>query len=421
MMAYIVMTVLLILVLLVSGAFFSMTETAFTSLSKITIRQMVKDHEKNSVLISKIKSQLDTLIATVLIGTNFVNTLNSAVVTAFAIKVFGPEYVTAATSVILILVIIFVEIIPKTYAAICSKQACQITAVPIFVIEKVLFIVVKIFCLFTKLIDFLEKIVFKKTRPLITEEELRTLIEVGETEGTIEANEKLMLDRLFEFSDLTVHSIMRHRSLVKYVSIQATLENVIAIFQESGYSRILVYENDVENIVGVLHFKSVLFADSMISHSPDFVKICMSPVLYVPETFTAIDLLKKFKSEKMNFAVAVNEYGGMSGIVTLNDILHGVFGRITDEHGSVDVAPEKRVVPVGVNEFLVPGDMKLEDLPSVLDLHLESENFDTLGGWLLERFDELPVIGSVYMYEGRLFIVEDQSARRIQTVRIKLP
>ena len=168
--------------------------------------------------ISKIKSQLDTLIATVLIGTNFVNTLNSAVVTAFAIKVFGPEYVTAATSVILILVIVFVEIIPKTYAAICSKRACQITAVPIFVIEKVLFIVVEIFCLFTKFIDFLEKIVFKKTRPLITEEELRTLIEVGETEGTIEANEKLMLDRLFEFSDLTVHSIMRHRSLVKYVS-----------------------------------------------------------------------------------------------------------------------------------------------------------------------------------------------------------
>ena len=123
----------------------------------------------------------------------------------------------------------------------------------------------------------------------------------------------------------------------------------------------------------------------------------------------------------MNFAVAVNEYGGMSGIVTMNDILHGVFGRITDEHGSVDVAPEKRVVLVGVNEFLVPGDMKLEDLPSVLNLHLESENFDTLGGWLLERFDELPAIGSVYTHEGRLFIVEDQSARRIQTVRIKLP
>lgn len=421
MMFYIVSIVLLITILLVLGAFFSMTETAFTSLSKITIRQMVKDHEKNSALISKIKSQLDTLIATVLIGTNFVNTLNSAVVTAFAIKVFGPEYVSAATSVILILVIIFVEIIPKTYAAICSKQACQISAVPIYVIEKVLFVVVKIFCLFTKFIDFLEKIVFKKTRPLITEEELRTLIEVGETEGTIEANEKLMLDRLFEFSDLTVHSIMRHRSLVKYVSIQATLEDVVGIFQESGYSRILVYENDVENIVGVLHFKSVLFADSLISHSSDFVKICMSPVLFVPETFTAIDLLKKFKSKKMNFAVAVNEYGGMSGIVTLNDILHGVFGRITDEHGSVDVAPEKRVVPVGVNEFLVPGDMKLEDLPSVLDLHLESENFDTLGGWLLERFDELPVIGSVYMHEGRLFIVEDQSARRIQTVRIRLP
>ena len=229
-----------------------------------------------------------------------------------------------------------------------------------------------------------------------------------------------MLERLFECSDLNVHSIMRHRSLVKYVSTESTLDEVIALFQTSGYSRLPVYEKNVENIVGVLHFKSVLFAAGIITQSRDFVKICMREAAFVPETMSAIDLLKKFKKEKINFAVAVNEYGSMAGIVTLDDILREVFGRITDEHGSVEENPESRIEVVNTNEFIVPGDMKLDDLRDVLNISLASENFDTLGGWLLEQFDELPPVGKTYKKSGVLYIVEDQSQRRIQTVRIRL-
>lgn len=420
MTAYIVSISMLILFLLAVGAFFSMTETAFTSLSRIKVRQLQKEKARHADLIAKLRSNLDELIATVLIGTNFVNTLNSAVATAFAVKVFGEEYVSAATAVILFLVIIFVEIVPKTFAAINTETAVKNTAIPVYLIKAVLYPVVKTFCLFTRFIDFAEKKIFKSKRVLVTEDELKTLIEVGEKEGTLEQSERKMLERLFEFSDLSVHSIMRHRSLVKYISTESSLDEVIAVFQTTGYSRIPVYENDVENIVGVLHFKSVLFASPLITASKDFIKICMAEPAFVPETMSAIDLLKKFKKEKINFAVAVNEYGGMAGIVTLDDILSEVFGRITDEHGTVEVSPEDKITVIGTNEFIVPGDMKLDDLNDVLNINLSSETFDTLGGWLLEQFDELPPVGKTHKKNGVLYIVEDQSQRRIQTVRIKL-
>lgn len=420
MTAYIVSISMLILFLLAVGAFFSMTETAFTSLSRIKVRQLQKEKARHADLIAKLRSNLDELIATVLIGTNFVNTFNSAVTTAFAVKVLGAEYVSAATAVILFLVIIFVEIVPKTFAAINTETAVKNTAIPVYLIKAVLYPVVKTFCLFTRFIDFAEKKIFKSKRVLITEDELKTLIEVGEKEGTLEQSERKMLERLFEFSDLSVHSIMRHRSLVKYISTESSLDEVIAIFQTTGYSRIPVYENDVENIVGVLHFKSVLFASPLITASKDFIKICMAEPAFVPETMSAIDLLKKFKKEKINFAVAVNEYGGMAGIVTLDDILSEVFGRITDEHGTVEVSPEDKITVIGTNEFIVPGDMKLDDLNDVLNINLSSETFDTLGGWLLEQFDELPPVGKTHKKSGVLYIVEDQSQRRIQTVRIKL-
>lgn len=420
MTAYIVSISMLIIFLLAVGAFFSMTETAFTSLSRIKVRQLQKEKARHADLIAKLRSNLDELIATVLIGTNFVNTFNSAVTTAFAVKVFGAEYVSAATAVILFLVIIFVEIVPKTFAAINTETAVKNTAIPVYLIKAVLYPVVKTFCLFTRFIDFAEKKIFKSKRVLVTEDELKTLIEVGEKEGTLEQSERKMLERLFEFSDLSVHSIMRHRSLVKYISTESSLDEVIAIFQTTGYSRIPVYENDVENIVGVLHFKSVLFASPLITASKDFIKICMAEPAFVPETMSAIDLLKKFKKEKINFAVAVNEYGGMAGIVTLDDILSEVFGRITDEHGTVEVSPEDKITVIGTNEFIVPGDMKLDDLNDVLNINLSSETFDTLGGWLLEQFDELPPVGKTHKKNGVLYIVEDQSQRRIQTVRIKL-
>lgn len=406
-------------VLLYLGAFFASTETAYTALSRITIRQMQKDREKHANLIAHLKSKLDSVISTVLIGTNIVTVLCSSLATAYSMKHFGSKYVSLATAVVSVFVIIFTEIVPKTYAGVHTKKAAQTSAVPISIFQKIIFPVVWIFSCLTKLLDFIESRTGKTNHQLITDEEFKTLLDVGETEGTLEQNERQMLDRIFEFSDITVHSIMRHRSLVKYVNVTDSLDTVVRSFVESGYTRIPVYEDSPENIIGVLHYKAVLFADGAVTRSPGFVRSCMRPVMFVPETLSAVELLQHFKKERTSFAVALNEYSSMAGIVTMDDILREVFGRMTDENGAAELSPENRISVVGSNEFLVPGDMRLDDFNEVLNLKLESEDFDTLGGWLLECFDELPPIGAVYKTDSCIFIVEDQSARRIQSVRVK--
>ena len=407
------------ILLLFCGAFFASSETAFTSLSRITVRQMLKDKEPEAEKVAHLRSNLDRLISTVLIGTNFVISLASSLATAFGKKFFGAQNVPYVTAVMSVLVIIFSEIIPKTLAAVKPKQVAVHSAGVIIVLQKILFPVVWVFGQLSRFIEFVESKLDAKKSPLITEDELKTLLDVGENEGTLEENERAMLDRIFEFSDLQVNDIMRHRSMVKYISVNSSLQEVVQAFADSGFSRLPVYENDRENIVGVLHYKAVLFAMKAITDSKDFVRICMSSVIFVPGTLEAVELLQRFKKEHVNFAVALNEYGGVAGIVTMDDILRGVFGRMTDEYGVGEVPPEKQVDVVGTKEFVVPGEMKIDDVNDVLKLNLESEDFDTIGGWLLERFGELPNVGAVHKEAGAVFIVEDQSARRIQSIRIK--
>ncbi len=419
-LVFVIVSLLAELVLLFCGAFFAGSETAFTSLSRITVRQMMKDSEKNAGKIYQLRNHLDRLISTVLIGTNLVTTLISSLATAITVRIFGGAAVSVSTAIVSVLVIIFCEIIPKTLAAVRSKQFASFSASMISIMQKVLFPFVKFFDLISAFLDFFDRTVMKKKKPLVTEEELKTLLALGRIEGTLEADEKAMLDRIFEYSDLQVHDMMRHRSLVCYVDVSDSVDSVVDVFAKSGYSRLPVIDGNPEKVVGVLHYKSVLFAVPEIKRSPDFVRICMSSVLFVPETLSAVELLRTFKKEHENFAVAVDEYGGTAGIVTMDDILRGVFGRITDEYGTTDVAPEKRVTVLGTKEFIVPGDMKIDDVNDVLKLNLESEVYNTLGGWLLERFDELPPVGAVYRFGSIIFVVEDQSARRIQSVRIVL-
>ncbi len=416
----IILPCLSLVLLLFCGAFFASSETAFTSLSKIKIRQMLKNKEKGASKIAELKGNMDVLITTVLTGTNFVNTLASSIATAFAVNVFGAQYVSVATAVMTILIIIFAEVIPKTLAAVKPVEIARFSAGALIVIKKILFPVVWLFNKLTQFIKFIEKRIYKDDTPLVTEEELKTLIDLGKNEGTLEQNEKEMLDRIFEFSDLHVFDILKHRSLVVSLDADSSYEEVIAVFKRSGYSRLPVYDKDEESIIGLLHYKSILFASAPILNSKDFVRICMRPVLFVPQTLTALELLQKFKKERANFAVALDEYGLYSGIVTMSDLLQAVFGHMTDEFSIREVAPEKRIKIAGTKEFIVPGDMKIEDLNDVLKLNLDSDNYETLGGWLLEKIGELPSVGAVYKNDGTVYIIEDQSARRIQSVRIIL-
>lgn len=414
----IILPILLLIFLLFSSGFFAGSETAFTSISKIQVRQLQKKTDKKSKRILKLRNKMDFLITTVLTGTNLINTLMSALVTSFVVSKFGSTYVTAATAILTILVIVFSEIIPKTLGAFNSLKFAEFSSGLLLVVQTVFFPVVWIFSMLTKFIEFIEKILFKEKQTLVTEEELKTLIDVSENEGTIEVSEKKLLNRIFEFSDLRVSDFYRHRSLVTYLNVNSPVKDAIKIFSDCGYSRIPIYEENLENVVGLLFYKSIVFAERSELNSPLFIRSNMKKIMFVPETLSAVDLLKEFKKAKQNFAVVVDEYGTNCGIVTMDDILKAVFGHVTDENGLVDDAPEKKIKVLANGDLIVPGNMKLEEINEVMQISLESENYDTLAGYLLEKFDELPSTGRSYKWNGILFVVEDQSDRRIQSVRM---
>jgi putative hemolysin len=307
--------------------------------------------------------------------------------------------------------------LPKTIATNQSYEVAKFVSVPLNIIKKILFPIVFIFSLLSKGINKIESKIAPRKAPLITEEELKTLIEVGNKEGTLEAKEKNMLNKIFEFSDLRVRDILKPRTLVASISVDANYDEVVKTFSTSGYSRLPVYAESFDNILGVLHFKEVMFSSP--KNKENFsVKKLLKNVCYVPETISAITLLKILKKEKQNLAIVVDEHGSNCGIITMDDILRSVFGRITDNFDDGEGNPVNRIQVINANKFSVPGETRLEDLNSIFSLSLDSEEFDTLGGWLLEQFGSLPSTGEAIRRGNVIYLVEDQAQRRIKSVII---
>ncbi len=405
-------------------AFFAASETAFLSITRVTLHQMLKKDggKKNSPAkkIQHLKKDTNKLLSLILIGINFITSLTSGLAATIAIKLAGNSGSAYATAIISFVLIVFGEIMPKTVASVYSVQTASIFATPLLILEKVLFPVVWIFSTITNGITKVLTHFVTENRDLITEEELKSLIAVGENEGTLETSEKRMLYKIFEFTDLKVHDIMRHKSHVQFVPENATYDQIADIFAQTGYSRLPVCRNSFEEVLGVLYYKNVLLEGRVIKESENLAVRCMRPALFIPETITATELLQKFRKENVNFAVAVDENGSNIGIVTMDDIMRAVFGHSVHGEQS-DIPPESLIVPVTSKEFLVPGDMKIDDVNELLKLELVSDDYDTLAGWLLEQFDAIPEAGEALRRDGVLFKIEDQTRHRIQSVRITLP
>lgn len=408
---------IVILFLILCSAFFSSSETAFWSISRVKLRQMLKKDKKKAEPVAKLKSKQGNLLTLLLIGNNFVNSLASALATSIAIEIAGASGPAVATLVLTILMLAFGEILPKTLAAYTPEQTAQRSALPLTFLCFILRPLIAFFNVISTLIVKFFSLFQKNDAPAITEEELRTLIDVGDEEGTLESGEKDMLFKIVEFSDLRVRDIQKHRSFVKMVSEDADYKTTVKAFTDSGFSRLPIYKDEAETITGLVHYKDVLFfKGSKNNFSAGQIK---RKVLYIPETIPVVALLQRFRLEKQNFAVVVGELGSNTGIVTMDDILKAVFGRITDEYNTKTVPAEERIRLTGNSEFLIPGDMLITDVNNIFRLNLESEDFDTIGGWLLEQFGSLPESGEILKRGNLIFTVEDQSSRRIQTIKLK--
>ncbi|MBQ7881901.1 MAG: DUF21 domain-containing protein, partial [Treponema sp.] len=254
---------ILLLCLIGASAFFSSSETAFLSITKIQIRQMLKEKIPSAKRISLLKNDMDKVLTTILIGNNFVNNLASSTATALAISLVGEKGVTTATIIMTIVIITFGEILPKTISTYMPEKMAKYFSLPLLILQKIMFPVVWIFSRLTKGVGFIVDKLWKSNTPLITEEELKTLIEVGNAEGTLENNEKEMLYKIFEFTDLRVRDITRHRSFVQGIPAEASYFEAAQLFSKSGYSRLPVYstnsgkENSTDEYIGLLHYKTL--------------------------------------------------------------------------------------------------------------------------------------------------------------------
>lgn len=376
--------------------------------------------KKNAKKVAKLKGNMPRLLTTVLIGTNFLNALISALATAFVVKIWGGGGVGLPTLLTAFIITTFGQIIPKTIAGRDPEKKCLSNAAGLSVLECIFFPVVFLFERLSHGAVWLVEKIIKPREHLITEEELKTLIDVGEKEGTIEKNESRMLNKIIKFNDLSATDIMKHRSFVSMVSAEADYDTVVQEFLSSGFSTLTVYKDGPENIAGIIHYKKLLYGSEQTDTGPGYAARIMDDVLFVPGTFSALELLQKLRDDENRFAVVLNEQGQTAGIVTIEDIIRVVFGRMTDENSHDNIPAEDKIQLVNSNTFVVPGDLKLDEVNAILHLNLDSQEMNTLGGWVLEQIGYLPSAGMVMVKDKVLYTVEDVEQRRITRVRIKI-
>lgn len=430
-----IISVAVLIILIMCVGFFTSSETAYLSLPKLKLRSMLEKKRPNAKLVARLKRNMDRLLTTVLIGTNFLNSLASALATAFAISLLGKKGSGIAPFVTAFFITTFAQIVPKTAASLNPEKFCSNSAPVLFVLQKLLFPLVWLFTQLSHIVVAIVEKIIKPEQAGVTEEELKVLIDVGQAEGTIEKDERKMLNKIIQFNDLTVNDIMKNRHFVSMVSEDASYNEVIAEFEKSGFSTLTVYKGEKENVTGVINYKEILFSEpdegalagadtpspaGSSKSAPGFAAKVKKDVSFIPGTLSVLEILQKFRTERYKFAVVLNEQGATSGIVTIEDVIKTVFGHMTDENSYDNLPAEDKIKLVSFNTFLVPGEIKIEELNEYLGLSLESESMNTIGGWVLERIGHLPSVGDVTKSGNTIFIVEDVLQHRIVSLKVIL-
>lgn len=403
---------LLVLGIILSG-FFSSSETALFSISKIKALHIAKDGTKTGQLILDMKEDSHTLLTTILIGNNLVNIGASAIATSLAISYFKSNAVGIATGAMTLLILVFGEIFPKSYANHNSIVVARLVIYPIFLFSKLFFPLIYV-------LNFIPKLHgnINTAHETVTEDELMTMVEVVEEDGEIKEEEKEYITNIFEFDDTACSEIMTPRAdmFVIDVSQNVDIERIL----KTGYSRIPVIEGSIDNIIGILHVKDLFssFQKASVSESgtPLNVKQIMKKPYFIPESKKLDSLLQDFKQKKNHLAVIVDEHGGVAGIVTLEDVVEEIIGEITDE--TDQMSPD--VVRLKGNHWLVSGKIYIDDLNKEIEIKIpESNTYDTFSGFFLEQIGRIPQPGESIIIDKWVATVKDMDGNRIQSFILK--
>lgn len=400
--------------LLVLSALFSLAETAMADVSKIRIRGLAEAGDKQAQMLMKVFERQGKMINTILICDTAGNLAAAILMTLLVTTHFGRQYVWAGAVPAAFLVLILGEIAPKTAAALYAEKLSLALAKPVYglmvLFTPVLFLVEKL----SNLVLLLFRINPKKKPEAITEEDLRTIVEVGHEEGVIESDEKKMIYNVFDFGDSVAKDIMVPRTDMACIDAEATYEEFMEVVREQMYTRYPVYEETTDHVIGIINIKDVLLAER---HQEFCIRDYLREPYYTYEYMKTADLMVELRKTQNNIAIVLDEYGATAGLITLEDMLEEIVGEIRDEY---DEDEEDFIRRLGPSEYVVEASMHLDDLNDLLGLSLESEDYDSIGGFMIGMLDHLPEQGEEVIFQNLRLVADQVDGNRIDKVHIYL-
>ena len=405
-----------VIILLSLSAFFSSSETALTTVNQIRMRTLADNGDRRAARVLRVTGNPAKMLSAILIGNNIVNLSASSISTSLAIHLFGNTGAGIATGILTFLILIFGEVTPKTMATIKADSMSLAVAAPIGFLMKILTPVIFIINKLSLGLMFLLHVNVKDAQKKMTEEELRTIVDVSQENGVIEHEERDMIHNLFDFGDAEAKEIMVPRIDMTFVQADATYQEVLDIFRQDMFTRLPVYEDSTDNVIGIINMKDFLLQND----TPEFsVRNLLREPYFTYEHKNTADLFLEMRKSSISLAIVLDEYGVTAGLITLEDLLEEIVGEIRDEY---DADEEDDITRISDREFYVLGSANLNDVSEALSLHFTSDDYDTIGGYCLGLLDHLPEKNEIILTDNNILLrIDRMEKNRIERIYIRLP
>lgn len=411
-----VLQLVFLIVLIALSAFFSSAETALTTVNRVRVRTLIDEGNKRAAVLQKVLDNYSKMLSSILIGNNVVNLSASALTTTLAMKIWGNYAVSIATGVLTLVVLLCGEIVPKNAATLNAEKISLAYARIIYYLMKLLTPVIYIVDRLSVGIMILLHVDPNKKKDQITESELKTYVDVSHEDGVIESEEREMIYNVFDFSDAVAKDIMIPRIDMSTINVEAGYEELLGVFKEYMYTRIPVYQEDNDNIIGLVNIKDFILVEDRENFK---ITDILREAYYTYEFKKTADLMIEMRERRFNVAFVLNEYGSCVGMITLEDLLEEIVGEIRDEY---DADEDELIQEISERQYLVEGGMKLDDINDALGTELESEDYDSIGGIIIEILDRMPVPGDEVTTEAGITLrAENVQQNRITKVLMTLP
>ncbi|WP_453990667.1 hemolysin family protein [Bacillus nitroreducens] len=406
-------TIILLLILIMLSAFFSATETAYSSVNRIRLKNYVDEKRRGSKKAFYITEHFDNALSTILVGNNIVNIAAASIASKVASDLVGGNAgLVISTFVMTLLILVFGEVLPKSFA----KENAETFSLRV---SGVLFTLMKILTPVTYLFSLLKAVAAKlinskNDTPSVTEEEIKVMVDLSEEEGVIDNKEKELVHRSLDFNDILVGEILTPRTDMIAVEVNDSIEKIRDMFLEERFSRVPVYEENIDNIIGILSERE--FLSLLVQQKKINVRSIVRKPFFVVESMKISTLLPELQKTKTHMAIVVDEFGGTSGLVTLEDIIEEIVGEIWDEHDE----KIKYITQIDDNTYEVNADMALDDFAEIIGVKEPESSHYSVGGWIFESFEKIPASGDTFDYQHITLTVTEVENRRIRKVTVEV-